>query len=171
MQPFLRGFLVLQELTPSCIQKKWRRSLGSAALLQPYRSDYKAVAETKTCLYMGGKTVCSGWTPNSVFAALQWKFSFLFGENSHYLGRSHNPGIIFIAEIKWYQSHSKSCPVVSEARGEADRVPCHQMVYFCILGCFCWRSAANFICREGQNQFNTANTLVEPAHITVNPVV
>lgn len=87
--------------------------------------------------------------------------SFLpFAENIHRLGGSHNPSIIFIAD----QSHSKSLPVVLEPRGEADRVPCHQMVYFCFLSYFCWRCAGNFICREGQDQFNTANTLLEPAH-------
>lgn len=38
------------------------------------------------------------------------------------------------------------------------------MIYFCFLSCFCWRSAGNFICREGQDRFNTANTLLEPTH-------
>lgn len=126
---------------------------------------YKAVAETKRDLSVHGWEDSLQWLDSKFcFRCSPVKVFLPFGENSYHLGGSHNPGIVFIAEIKWYQSGSESCPVVSEPRREADRVPCHQMVYFGILDFFCWRSAGNFICREAQNPFNTANTLLEPAH-------
>lgn len=161
MQPFLRGFRVLQELTPSCIQQNvgggWE-VLHSSSLTGVVTKQWQKPRQT--CLYKGGKTVCSGQTPNSVSAALQWKFSFLLQKISIIWEGVIIPTLSSIAD----QSHSKSLPVVSEPRGEADRFPCHQMVYFCFLSCYCWRSAGNFICREEQDRFNTANMLLEPAH-------
>ena len=98
------------------------RRLGSAALPQPQGSSYKALAKTKRDLSVQEDQ--PQW-PNSKFCFHSCLVTvFLpFAENSHHLGESHNHSVIFIAEIRWYQSHSKikSLHIVSELRGEAAR--------------------------------------------------
>lgn len=158
MQPLLWSFLVLQELTPSCIQQSVGRGgevLHSASLM-----------EVVTKQWQKPRLVCTWMGRQSVVARLQILFVLLSSESFPSFCRKY-PSFGRESYFQCYfhcRNHSKSFPVVSEPRGEADKVPCHQMVYFCFLSCFCWRSAGNFICREGQDQFNTANILLEPAH-------